>query len=80
MTPAFSLTIPSLYDGTLLDCRVYQPSEQLPEHNRNQGAIVAHPYAALGGCYDDAVVLLTVGELLRHGLVVGTFNFRCVRR
>jgi alpha/beta superfamily hydrolase len=41
-----------------------------------RGAIVAHPYASLGGCYDDPVVSFIGGELLGNGYVVGTFNFR----
>lgn len=43
-----------------------------------RGAIVAHPYASLGGCYDDPVVSFIGGELLGNGYVVGTFNFRYV--
>jgi len=43
-----------------------------------KGAIIAHPYAPLGGSYDDAVVLAIVDELLSSGWVVGTFNFRYV--
>ncbi|KAF7517209.1 hypothetical protein PCG10_001527 [Penicillium crustosum] len=42
----------------------------------NRGAIVAHPYATLGGCYDDPVVGFIGSELLQAGCIVGTFNFR----
>ncbi|TDZ19089.1 hypothetical protein Cob_v008008 [Colletotrichum orbiculare MAFF 240422] len=37
---------------------------------------MAHPYAPLGGCYDDPVVGIVAAELLKQGFVVGTFNFR----
>lgn len=37
---------------------------------------MAHPYAPMGGCYDDRVVGIVVDEFLRLGWVVGTFNFR----
>jgi len=38
--------------------------------------VVAHPYAPLGGNYDDRVVGIVADELLKEGFVVGTFNFR----
>lgn len=37
---------------------------------------MAHPYAPLGGSYDDRVVGIVVEEFLARGYVVGTFNFR----
>jgi alpha/beta superfamily hydrolase len=37
---------------------------------------VAHPYATLGGCYDDPVVNFTGSEILKQGLILVTFNFR----
>ena len=43
-----------------------------------KAAIVAHPYAPLGGSYDDSVVLSLVTKLVSMGYVVGTFNFRYV--
>jgi len=43
-----------------------------------KAAIIAHPYASLGGSYDDPVVGFVAKELISHGFVVGTFNFRCV--
>ncbi|KAI0390602.1 Alpha/Beta hydrolase protein [Xylariaceae sp. FL0594] len=43
---------------------------------RGHAAVVAHPYAPLGGCYDDAVVDVLAGTLLGLGFVVATFNFR----
>jgi len=82
LEPTFTLTIPSIYDDTTLECRVYNPPVSIfnrRDHGSNgiQGAaIVAHPYASFGGCYDDHVVLASVAEILRQGYVVGTFNFR----
>lgn len=79
--PALSFTIPSIHDDvTTLECRVYHPQALTPNPRappwRRHAAIVAHPYAPLGGCYDDAVVETVAGVLLRQGFVVGTFNFR----
>lgn len=37
---------------------------------------MAHPYAPMGGSYDDRVVGMVVEEFLNQGWVVGTFNFR----
>lgn len=82
--PNFAFTIPSVYDGTQLDCRIHLPRHiQQPEHAstwQKRGAIVAHPYAPLGGCYDDPVVSFVGAELLRSGCIVGTFNFRYAQR
>lgn len=82
--PAYSFSIPSVHDDTPLDCRIYFPKaldgvidgESHPQ--RVKGAIIAHPYAPLGGCFDDHVVLSVVETLVREGFVVGTFNFRFV--
>ncbi|RCI13554.1 hypothetical protein L249_5600 [Ophiocordyceps polyrhachis-furcata BCC 54312] len=78
--PTLSLTIPSLYDGTPLDCRLYHPvslsSDAHSLHWRGDVAVVAHPYAPMGGCYDDAIVEAIVFQLLEAGFLVGTFNFR----
>ena len=80
--PTFAFTIPSTYDNTILDCRIYSPPHSILNpldgeplwHPR--GAIIAHPYAPMGGCYDDLVVLSVATEILKQGFVVGTFNFR----
>lgn len=78
--PEFSFVIPSVHDECQLECRLY-----LPRHFENieslpagpiQAAIIAHPYASLGGCYDDPVVGFIGGELQNAGYIVGTFNFR----
>ncbi len=81
--PAYSFTIPSVEDDTTLECRIYHPAglgKTLLHHNTNslRGAIFAHPYAPLGGSYDDPVVLPVAAMLVETGYVVGTFNFRYV--
>lgn len=81
---AYSFTIPSIEDDTPLDCRIYHPkclNDGLYNEERLKSvncAVLAHPYAPLGGCYDDPVVLYTTETLLGHGFIVGTFNFRYV--
>ncbi|KAJ9260000.1 Alpha/Beta hydrolase protein [Paecilomyces variotii] len=79
-SPSFTFKIPSIHDGTQLSCRLYIPRQlEQPETAaswQKRGAIVAHPYAPLGGCYDDPVVSTVGEELLESGYVVGTFNFR----
>lgn len=37
---------------------------------------MAHPYAPMGGCYDDPIVEAVTSRLLKNGFLVGTFNFR----
>lgn len=82
--PTLSFTIPSVHDGLDLQCRVYHPTCLLPTEPshvtgwRKRAAIVAHPYAPLGGCYDDPVVDRIASTILKEGFLVGTFNFRCV--
>lgn len=80
--PTLTFTIPSIQDNVLLDCRVYHPTSLTPtakshctEWNR-KAAIVAHPYAPLGGSYDDPIVEIIASLLLKENFVVGTFNFR----
>ncbi|KZM19679.1 uncharacterized protein EKO05_0004328 [Ascochyta rabiei] len=81
--PHYSFTIPSVHDDTTLDCRIYHPDvldEPLDGSNgqqwRKRGIVMAHPYAPMGGSYDDRVVGIVVDELLRTGYIIGTFNFR----
>ena len=77
-----ALTIPSIHDDTVLDCRIYIPpnllvtllSGEAVRHKKS--AIVAHPYAPLGGCFDDPIVDMVASALLDQGFFVGTFNFR----
>ncbi|PYI04063.1 hypothetical protein BO78DRAFT_179478 [Aspergillus sclerotiicarbonarius CBS 121057] len=79
-TPTYTFSIPSIHDHLRLDCRIYlppQPQNPQPQpQSQQRGAIIAHPYAPLGGCFDDPVVGFMGGELLKGGCVVGTFNFR----
>lgn len=73
-----SFTIPSVHNDIELDCRLYYP--QWTEKNApifGKGfAILAHPYASLGGTYDDPVLAVVGALLLQHGFTLGTFNFR----
>jgi len=78
--PTFTFTIPSIHDDVILDCRVYNPPHSVLSSEESawnpRGAIVAHPYAPMGGSFDDGVVLSAAAEILQEGFVVGTFNFR----
>lgn len=82
--PTISFTIPSIHDNLPLQCRVYHPACLAPTSLSHvtewhkKAAIVAHPYAPLGGCYDDPIVDIVASTILKQGFVVGTFNFRCV--
>ena len=77
-TPNAALTIPSLHDSIEILSRVYYPRK--PKDNTGffgRGfAVLAHPYAPLGGSYDDPVVALIGTILLQNGIVLVTFNFR----
>ncbi|KAK3319743.1 Alpha/Beta hydrolase protein [Cercophora scortea] len=78
--PALTFTLPSLHDGLTLDCRVYHPQSLVASPRsppwRKHAAVIAHPYAPLGGSYDDPIVDIVASTLLRTGLLVATFNFR----
>ncbi|QYS96787.1 hypothetical protein H0G86_004026 [Trichoderma simmonsii] len=83
--PSFTLTIPSIHDGTTLDCRVYHPASLFTgargsQHGaapwKRHAAVFAHPYAPLGGSFDDGLVDIVASQLLRKGYLLGTFNFR----
>jgi hypothetical protein len=83
--PLYSFTIPSVHDDIPLDCRIYHPdtlSDVYPTpleqktSCRARGIVMAHPYAPMGGSYDDRVVGIVVDEFLKAGWIVGTFNFR----
>lgn len=79
---AFSFTIPSIHDDLVLDCRVYHPETFLVGGDSSgprwkpKGAIVAHPYAPMGGSQYDPVVGAMAKSILTKDTVVGTFNFR----
>jgi hypothetical protein len=77
-SPTFTFTIPSVHDDTILDCRLHVPRKlfSAEKAHTQKAAIVAHPYAPLGGCYDDPIVGSVGGMLLKAGYVIGTFNFR----
>ncbi|RMZ88671.1 hypothetical protein DV736_g4096, partial [Chaetothyriales sp. CBS 134916] len=75
-TPTTSFTIPSLHDDLELDCRIYYPQRSGSSRPGQNYSIVAHPYAPLGGSYDDPVVARVGSVLLRNGVLLGTFNFR----
>ncbi|KAF1838811.1 hypothetical protein BDW02DRAFT_488267 [Decorospora gaudefroyi] len=79
----YSFTIPSIHDDTTLDCRIYHPDAlSKPTYSdksvqwKRRGIVMAHPYAPMGGSYDDRVVSIVVEEFLKTGWIVGTFNFR----
>ena len=79
----YSFPIPSIHDNTTLDCRIYHPDTLLKPDNpediakwTRRGIVMAHPYAPMGGSYDDRVVGIVVDEFLSAGFIVGTFNFR----
>jgi alpha/beta superfamily hydrolase len=75
--PDFAFTLPSLFDGIPIDCRIYIPEQAFQQdRSKPKGAIFAHPYAPLGGSYDDPVVLAVAKCLLDQGFFVATFNFR----
>lgn len=81
--PAYAFSIPSIADDLPLACRIYHPQDlqnALSADKNGQrsvrGAILAHPYAPLGGSFDDTTVLSITETLLDQGFVVGTFNFR----
>ncbi|QKX53716.1 uncharacterized protein TRUGW13939_00796 [Talaromyces rugulosus] len=74
--PTHEFYMPSVYDGTRLSTRIYRPSESDLQQPTIKGAIIAHPYATLGGSNDDPVVCSAAAELVRKGYVVLTLNFR----
>jgi hypothetical protein len=76
--PDCSFVIPSIHDDLELDSRIYYPrrSERNHESFGRSFAIFAHPYAPLGGSYDDPLVGIVGSVLLRQGFVLVTFNFR----
>ncbi|OAA73674.1 X-Pro dipeptidyl-peptidase-like domain protein [Cordyceps fumosorosea ARSEF 2679] len=83
--PALTFTIPSVHDGLPLDCRIYhpaslraeqRPSEASPSPWRRHAAVLAHPYAPLGGSFDDPVIEVAGARMLDEGYLLATFNFR----
>lgn len=80
--PALTFTIPSVHDGLPLDCRIYHPASlRASSHSspwKKHAAVLAHPYAPLGGSYDDPVVEIVGAKMLEEGYLLTTFNFRYV--
>ena len=76
--PSSSFTIPSIHDDKELECRLYHPSKSTfgSGNHPRRGAILAHPYAPLGGCIDDPVLQVVGEAILKQGYVLGLFNFR----
>ncbi|KAK5209841.1 hypothetical protein LTR41_004473 [Exophiala xenobiotica] len=76
--PDCSFVIPSIHDDLELDSRIYYPKQSERNHESfgRSFAIFAHPYAPLGGSYDDPLVGIVGSVLLRQGFVLVTFNFR----
>ncbi|EMC94501.1 hypothetical protein BAUCODRAFT_124120 [Baudoinia panamericana UAMH 10762] len=78
--PVYNFTLPSIGGDMTLEGRLYHPpdlSKGLCGGSASlKGAILAHPYAPLGGCFDDHVVLSLANTMLSAGFIVGTFNFR----
>ena len=80
-TPVLTLCLPSSYDETSLECRIYHPFEFFRDDEGNdikKAAIVAHPYGPLSTGFDDMVVMSMVEVLVETGWIVATFNFRFV--
>ncbi|ERT01335.1 hypothetical protein HMPREF1624_02579 [Sporothrix schenckii ATCC 58251] len=75
--PTLTLTLPSIHDGTPLDCRIYLPPSVLAVATgspsaiaslprwRGHAAIVAHPYGPMGGSYNDPIVKMVAQTLLQ---------------
>ncbi len=79
--PALTFTIPSVHDGLPLDCRIHHPaslqaSSRAPPPWRRHAAVLAHPYAPLGGSFDDPVIETVGATMLKEGYLLSTFNFR----
>jgi hypothetical protein len=78
--PDCVFTVPSLHDSLELDGRLYFPRQLYGTENvvLKGFALFAHPYAPLGGNWDDPIVQNMGGLLLKQGLALCTFNFRYV--
>ena len=76
--PSSTFTVPSLHDDLELDCRIYYPrsSEKTSARLGRTFAVIAHPYAPLGGTFDDPVLGLAGAVLVKQGTALVTFNFR----
>lgn len=74
---AIPATVVSINDAVPLHCVIcFQRSAVEKASNLLRCAVVAHPYAPLGGTSDDPVVALVADTLISKGFIVATFNFR----
>lgn len=71
-TTTINIQIPSLHDSILLTTRLYVP----PPPICKKAAVIAHPYAPLGGSLHDHVVQGMAESLVAAGWIVAVFNFR----
>ena len=75
--PSANFTLPSLYDNLELNARLYFPRLTSDSDGLWKGlAIFAHPYAPLGGSFDDPVVHSVGSLFVSEGYLLTTFNFR----
>ena len=78
--PRLAFSVASLEDEVPIHCRLYAPyttgNPILKYAPHTRLAIVAHPYAPLGGSQDDPIVHLIVRQLLKYGYFAVTFDFR----
>ncbi|EWC44469.1 hypothetical protein DRE_06737 [Drechslerella stenobrocha 248] len=79
-SPVLTLMVPTGSHDLNVEARIYHPAEFPADYGRDararrKAAVVAHPYASLGGSWDDPVVLALVGVLTGRGWIVATFNF-----
>ncbi|KAF3909311.1 hypothetical protein ABW20_dc0108974 [Dactylellina cionopaga] len=80
LSPVLTLIVPTSSHDLTIEARVYHPPEfpvdyGCSQKSQRKAAVVAHPYASLGGNWDDPVVLSLVALLTSRGWVVATFNF-----
>ena len=77
-TPTYSFSVPSLYDGLEIQCRIYHPypGREAESCAPFKAAIVGHPYAPMGGSFDVPVVVHVSRTLVKAGYIVATINFR----
>ncbi|KAI9726878.1 MAG: hypothetical protein M1828_000226, partial [Chrysothrix sp. TS-e1954] len=76
MSKPIEFTIESIYQATPLSSRIFHPpQDRIRDPHSIKGAVIAHPYAPLGGSYDDPIVNALTDVMLDAGYVVGTFNF-----
>jgi len=70
---SYTFQVPSLHDSTPLACTLHHP---ISLHSPCRIALLAHPYAPLGGSSSDPVLTLATQSLLNKHYVVCLFDFR----